>query len=180
MRRIHAAFLAVALLAVPAMAQAQMYMFIGGVASVPLSDTKDVLKTGYMVDFGIGKAIQQGGNVSVNVEGLVGTSDEKGVGGGSTTLYGGFVNLEGDLNAKATLHPYGYVGGGVLSVHPDVGDSKSKGAYQAGAGLAYKLSQEWTLWGDVRYLGTGSGSGLEKTTLLPISIGFSWSGASSM
>lgn len=170
MRRIHAAFLAVAFLAIPAMAQAQMYGWLGGVASIPLSDTKDVLKTGYMASVGIGKGIAQNGDFSINVEGLLGSSDFKNT-SGSSTLYGGFVNLEYDFNSKATLHPYAYVGGGVLSAKSEQGDTKSKGAYQGGAGLAYKLNSQWTLWGDVRYL--GSGSGTEKVTLLPISVGFS-------
>lgn len=177
MRRIHAAFLAVALLTIPAMAQAQMYGWFGGVLSTPISDTKDVLKTGYMVDVGIGKGIAQNGDVSLNVEGLFGSSDYKNA-SGSSTLYGVFVNLEYDINGQATLHPYAYVGGGMLSAKSEQGDTKSKGAYQGGAGLAYKLSSQWTLWGDVRYL--GSGSGTEKVTLLPISVGFSHSFGSGM
>lgn len=168
MRRGVSAFLVVALSAVPALAQAQSYVFLGGAASLPLSTTKDALKTGWLADVGVGKTLGQGGNLSINVEGLYGTSSYK-VGSGSMTLYGAFVNLETDINQAAKLHPYVYVGGGMLTAKPEQGDSKSKGAYQAGAGLSYKLSAQWTLWSDVRYLGTASGD--PKTTFLPISFG---------
>ena len=172
MRRSLSTCFALALLVFPAAAQAQTYVFFGGGAIMPLGDTKDALKTGYLGNVGIGRNIGMDGALSVNAEGIYGSSKYK-VGTGSFGIYGAFANIEYDIAHTMALHPYVYAGGGMLGSKPEGGDSDTKGAYQVGVGFGYKMTSAWTFWGDARYLAT---SGDNNLTLAPITFGFSYSG----
>jgi opacity protein-like surface antigen len=172
MRRGTAVYLTVAMLALPSVAMAQSYVWLGGAASIPTGKTSDGLKTGWLATVGAGLGMGASGSLSLNAEGIYGSNNYK-VGSGKVTLYGAFLNLEYDISPKATIHPYVYAGGGGLRATPDGGKAESKGAYQAGAGLAFKLSQKTTFWGEGRYLSTASGD--PKMTMIPITFGFSWS-----
>jgi opacity protein-like surface antigen len=172
MRRFFSSCIALALVALPATAAAQTYVFFGGGASMPIGDSKDALKTGWIGNVGIGRGIAAEGALSLQAEGLYGSNTYKAV-DAKLNIFGAFVNLEYDINQNATLHPYVYVGGGMLGVKPEEGDSDTKGAYQAGVGLGYKMTPAWTLWGDVRYMSSAGDNNLSFT---PITFGFSYSG----
>ena len=137
-----------------------------------MSDTKNVLKTGVLGNAGIGMALKGSDKWSVGVEGFYGSADYKSPLTGSTNLYAALVDIWFSPMPKAKLSPYIVAGYGVLGVKPDNGTSKSKGAYQIEGGVNCRLNAKWGLWADVRYMGSGSGN--DKLTFLPITVGLSY------
>lgn len=146
------------------------YVWVGGAASVPAGDSKDVLKTGWMVTVGGGIPIRGSRSLSVQLDGLYGSSDFKAT-DASTKLYAGFVNVLCELMPLAKIHPYVYAGAGMLGSKPEGGESEAESAFQAGVGLSRSLAPNLSLWVDVRYMSGGSGT--SKITLTPVSIGLS-------
>lgn len=150
-----------------ATAGAQMYAWVGGGPSLAAGDTKDALKSGWLADAGIGKAVA--GKLSLQLQASLGSSKSK-IGDVKSTFYGGFVNLAYDLTSETKLTPYLYAGGGLLAGKAEGGESDSNGALNAGAGFSYKATSKVTLFGEVRYIKAG---GDAKTTLMPILFGVS-------
>ena len=79
-------------------------------------------------------------------------SDLKGASGGDAKTLGGFANLYYDFNRGGTLQPF--VGAGIGVAQVKVSSSLVHGddtgfAYQAKAGVAYKINDRWT--GEVAY-----------------------------
>src|SRR5262245_47345746 len=68
------------------------YVWAGAAATVPIGDSKDVVKTGWLADFGYGRLFGSDKRCSWQLQGLFGSSSAK-VGDASTQLMGGMVNL---------------------------------------------------------------------------------------
>lgn len=94
-------------------------------------------------------------------------SDLKGVAGGDAKTLGAFANVYYDFNRTGTWQPF--IGGGLgfAQVKADsrtIDDDDTGFAYQAKAGVAYKINDKWTGEVAYRYLGVtdvtlGSGPG---------------------
>ena len=170
MRRF-AALLVVALIATPNAARAQWgYGWVGGGLSIPTGDSGDALESGWLGTAGLGVSVTTMKGLSLQGEFNFGSHTAK-VGNGSTTLTGFFGNVAYDWNEDAEWHPYAYAGVGSLSRKPTGGSSKSDGAFQLGAGFSYKARPKLNIWGDLRYV--SSGSGTSKYTAMPITVGIS-------
>lgn len=95
-------------------------------------------------------------------------SDLKGSAGGDLKTLGGFANVYYDFNRTGTWRPF--IGGGVgfAQVKADtrtVDDDDTGFAYQAKAGVAYKINDKWTGEVAYRYVGVTDvtlGSGVGK------------------
>ena len=147
------------------------YSWVGVAATVPVGDSKDAMKTGWMGDVGMGFPLMGSKKTSLQLGGLYGSNDAK-VGSGSSTFYAVYLNVGYTVNPDAKISPYGYLGGGILGSKPEGGSSDTNGAYQVGAGLAYTVNPKCQFWGEARYLGSGSGN--SKLTLMPITIGLTY------
>jgi hypothetical protein len=164
-----ALFSGIVLSATPAFAQG-LNLWVGGAAAVPMSDSKDVMKTGWLGNVGLGIPIKAVRGLGIGVDGFWGKADSKIV-DNSITMYMVTGSLGYTLMPEAAIKPYVFVGGGVLGTKLEGTDSQSDGSFQVGGGLSLKLTEKIELWGDVRY--TTAGSGSTRTTLLPIAIGLS-------
>lgn len=162
---------AAVLFAMPTGAQAQWgYGWAGVALSIPTGDAGDAMEAGWLGTVGIGINVKSMTGLSVQGEGVYGSHSAK-VGTGSTKLTGALANLAYEWNAESKLHPYVYAGGGVLSSDPSGASSSSDGAYQVGGGFSYMARPKLSIWADIRYL--SSGSGTTKMTLMPIAVGIS-------
>lgn len=147
------------------------YMWLGAGATIPVGDSKDSFKTGWLADAGVGFPLMGSTHVSLQIQGLYGSSGAKVV-SGSTSLFAGLVNLSYGTSPDVKTGAYFYVGGGYLSRKPEGGPSDGNGAYQVGGGLSQNLSDKLTLWADLRYLVSGSGD--SKLQLMPVVVGVSY------
>jgi hypothetical protein len=172
MRR-NAIVIAVLLLAAPAMTRAQssMYGWVGVGASIPVEDSKDAFKTGWLLNPGLGFNIKSKAGLSFTVEGLYGSSSAK-VGTGSMKIYGALGGLNYEVSPDSKANMYFFAGGGVLGGKPEGGETDMNGAYQVGLGLTYQMNAKVSLFGDVRYL---SSTGDSKITLMPVTFGLGFS-----
>lgn len=150
-------------------ANAQRGVWLAAAGTPPIGDSKDALKTGWLLDFGYSHPLGAS-KVSLQAGGLYGSNSAK-VGDGSMTLFGGLINLIYGTGIKPKWSWYVYGGGGALSLKPDQGDSETKGAFHVGTGLSRELNAKHDLWFEARYLSSGSGN--EKLTLMPITVGIS-------
>ena len=121
---------------------------------------------GWIGDVGAGYDLGNG----VRAEGELAylKSDLKGATGGDSKTFGGFANVYYDFNRTGTWRPF--VGAGVGFAQVKVDNSLVHGddtgfAYQAKAGVAYKVNDRWTAEVAYRYLDVTSvsiGSGVNK------------------
>lgn len=169
-----AAFLLVALLAVPATSKAQSgYWWVGAGAMVPTGDAADVVSTGWMGTAGLGLDISSVKGLSVQGEFLYGSNSVKsGIGTGNLTQTGFIANVEYAFSPDAEWNPYVYAGYGIVSSKASAGGSSdSNGAFNAAAGLSYKYSPKLNIWGEARYMSISTTG--TSTNLIPITIGIS-------
>ncbi|HKS05121.1 MAG TPA: outer membrane beta-barrel protein [Gemmatimonadaceae bacterium] len=145
------------------------YVWAGAAATVPIGDSKDVVKTGWLADAGYGRPFGATKRFSWQLQGLFGSSSAK-VGDASTTLMGGIVNLSYGPAPTAPMGWYGIVGVGMLNAKPDVGDSESKAAYHVVGGFTKTLSPKFSMYVEARYMAT---TGDNKLTMIPIAAGLS-------
>jgi hypothetical protein len=148
-------------LAVPAHAQGP-YVFLGGGLSMPMSDTKDHVKSGWMVTGGIGKDIGTSG-LFVEAEGFYGSNKVKGGGTGDVTFISGLGAVGYSFMRENKVRPYVLGGAGILSSKN--GASESQFAYSGAAGLGIRASEKINVWFEGRYLAT------KDVTLIPILAG---------
>ena len=153
---------------VAAPAQAQRSAWIGVGATPPAGDSKEAIKTGWLLDVGVAQPLGAS-KFALQAGGLFGSNSAK-VGDGSSTLLGAMVNIIYGTGFQAKLGWYAYAGGGFLNLKPDAGEWKTHGAFQMGAGLSRQLNAKHDLWAEVRYLGAGQGIDFELT-LMPITVG---------
>ena len=158
----------VASFAVAEVASAQKYIWIGGAAAMPIGDSKDGLKTGYMGDVGFGLPMNDRLDVHLGV--LFGNNKHK-VGNGSTDLLAGSIGLGYSLTSGSTINPY--VLGSVGMMRADGGgpEAETEFMFQGGGGVSGDLSPNLGWWIEARYLQSGSGN--TKLTLMPIAGGIS-------
>jgi hypothetical protein len=158
---------AAALVAVSSAAGAQSWLWVGGGFNKPIGDQSDSLGTGWLGSVGVGMTLKAAPAWSLQLEGLYGNLPEK-VGSGGTLSMGAMANVGLDLMRESALHPYVFAGAGWMSMRPEGEAEDSDLAYQAGVGLAWKLSAKTSLWADWRYLSAGAGV---STKMIPIMAG---------
>jgi len=144
------------------------FVWLGGSATVPIGDSGDALKTGYLLDFGFGRPINE--KLGLQIGGLYGSSDAK-TGTGSIDLLGGSVGLGYNFTTEAMLNPYVLGSVGMMQSDNGVTDAESEFMFQIGAGLFKTLSTRFGFWAEARYLSAGSGN--TKLTLVPVAAGIS-------
>jgi OOP family OmpA-OmpF porin len=116
----------------------------------------------------VGGGYALGNGIRAEGELLYLKSDLKGIAGGDAKTLGGFANVYYDFNRSGTFQPF--IGGGLgfAQVKVDsrtVDDDDTGFAYQAKAGVAYKINDRWTGEVAYRYLGVTDvtlGSGINK------------------
>jgi len=95
-------------------------------------------------------------------------SDLKGPAGGDAKTLGGFANVYYDFNRQGAIQPFLGAGVGFANVKADnrlVDDDDTGFAYQAKAGVAYKVNDRWTGELAYRYVNVADvklGSGLDR------------------
>ena len=182
MKRLGSALLAgaVAVLVSAAPAGAQ-YIFLGGGATIPVSDYKDFAKTGWIATGGVGFDIGSRG-LWVELQGYYGSNKHEGTSGDKTDLLSGMGALGYTFSPEAKVTPWVMAGVGFLShkFKPGSGGSSSSTsfAYEAGAGLAFMASSRLHIWTGGQFTsGTGDNSGTKFISLLlGVSIGIGGGG----
>lgn len=139
--------------ATPAQAQ-KPFVFFGGGATIPMSDFKDVAKTGWGAQVGIG--------IDIGTKGLWGdieggySSNKHDVGDGETTLLSGLAVLGYSFSPAAKVSPYVLGGLGFVRAKTEVGTvsgSETNFAYTGGLGLGFRLSPVMLFYVEGRYMG---------------------------
>ena len=158
MRRLTAAMMvgAVAVLVTASASQAQ-YVFLGGGVSIPMSDFKDIAKTGWMATAGLGYDIGTSG-LFVEAEGFYGSNKHKAPSDDDkTNLLVGLGALGYSFMPEKSVRPYVLAGVGFLrhQFDPATGDNESSTdfAYSGAVGLSFKAGAKLNLWLEARYLG---------------------------
>jgi opacity protein-like surface antigen len=139
--------------ATPALAQ-KPFVFFGGGVTLPMSDFKDVAKTGWGAQAGIGIDIGTKG-LWGDIEGMY-SSNSHDVGDGETTLLSGMAVLGYSFSTTAKVSPYLLGGLGFVRAKTEVGTvsgSETNFAYTGGLGLGFRLSPVMLFWIDGRYMG---------------------------
>lgn len=144
------------------------YVWLGGAATMPIGDSKNALKTGWLLDVGYGHPIAGSKKLSFQIGGLYGSNSSKFGGTGKNSLLGGMANLSLGTSSDKKMGGYFYAGGGVLQLKSEGASGDTKGAFQVGGGVTRTISMG-SIWAEVRYL--ASGSSPTKLTLLPITVG---------
>jgi len=160
------AALLVASFAMTQVAAAQKYIWIGGAAAMPIGDSKDGLKTGYMGDVGFGLPINDKLDFQLGV--LFGNNEHK-VGTGSTDLLAGSAGLGYALTTGNTINPYLLGSVGMMRADGGGPEAETDFMFQGGGGVSGQLSPNLGWWIEARYLQSGSGD--TKLTLMPIAGG---------
>lgn len=155
-----------ALSATAQLAEAQgKYAWIGAGAGIPIGDSGDGLKTGYLADVGIGFDLRE--KVDLHLGVLFGNNPHK-IGDRSTDLLGGSVGLEYAITTGKAANPY--VLGGVGAMRLDAaGEADTEFMFHGGGGIAGPLSPRLGYWIEARYLQAGSGD--SKLTIVPLAAG---------
>lgn len=165
------AMLVAASLAAAGSARAQgHFVWAGASAAVPIGDSKDGLKTGFLADVGLGHTVNE--KLTLQLGGLFGSSSHK-VGDGSTDLLGGSLGVGYTLVSNAHFSPYVLGSVGMMRADNGITDAESEFMFQLGAGLTEPLTSRAVLWCETRYLSAGSGD--SKLTLVPLAIGVAFS-----
>jgi opacity protein-like surface antigen len=156
--------------ATPAQAQSK-FVFFGGGVSLPMSDFKDVAKTGWIAQVGIGTDIGSKG-LWADLEGFFGSNKHDDGSGDKTNPIGGLAVLGYSFSTTAKVSPYVLGGLGFLRHRyvPAVGDAESSTnfAYTGGVGLGFRFSPTALFYVEGRYMGG-------DTQFLPIMAGLSFS-----
>jgi hypothetical protein len=174
MKRLTAATLvgAVAVLVTASSSQAQ-YVFLGGGATIPMSEYKDFAKTGWMATAGVGTDIGDKG-LWVEAQGYYGSNKHKAPATDEKTdLLGGFGAVGYSFMPGKSVRPWVMGGVGFLShrfkdsTTPANNESESSFAWEAGAGLGFKAGAKANIWVGGQYMsGTSNISGTKFLALL--------------
>lgn len=164
MRRfmIGAASLAAALVLGTSSASAQF--FVGGYATMPQSDFKDLAKTGWMAAAGVKAFASEDGRFSLWVEGDYGSNKHDDDSGDKTNIMMGLATPSYDLTTGGSATPYllGSVGYLNHQYKPETGDSENSGSLVFGGGIGVYFGKVWV---DGRYM-TSSKDGFNTSFLM--------------
>lgn len=164
MRRIltGAASLALALTLGTSSASAQF--FVGGYATMPQSDFKDLAKTGWMAAVGYKAIASEDGRYGLWVEADYGSNKHDDDSGDKTNIMMGLVTPSYNLTTGGTATPYllGSVGYLNHQYKPETGDSENSGSLVFGGGLGVGFDMFWI---DGRYM-TSSKDGFNTSFLM--------------
>jgi len=189
MNRVLQVALAVTLgsLAGVATAAAQGVRFgLGGGLTAPLSDYKDLDKTGWHATLNANFAIPLS-PVGVRVDGLYGQTSHKDIGTtavtGNTKLIGGIANLVYKIPVPAPIvKPYLLAGGGVYNLKikatspsASIDTSETKFTWDFGGGASFGAGPA-SFFAEIRYVSIQESGG--STKFVPITVGVTFGGKS--
>ncbi len=165
--------IATAALSSPAAAQGP-YIFLGGGLSIPMGDFKnlDGAKTGWLATGGVGVDIGKKG-AWIEAEGYYGSNKQDAPPtGDKTNVIAGFGTVGYSFGGAAKVHPYVLAGVGLLAHQfrstsaPTTNSTETKAAFNAGAGLSFKLGPKADFWVEARAIEA------KGTSIIPINAGF--------
>lgn len=153
-RRSLAVPLLLVLLAVPVVAQAQVYVFLGGGPTFPNGDYGNYAKTGWIAHAGVGVPVGPAG-LSVGLDAFYGQNNHSDVDGDKTNPYGamGFAQYRFGNPERPGVYAYGEAG---LLVHKYGSDtfspeSNSQFALGGGVGVDFPLGGGKSIWVEGAY-----------------------------
>ncbi len=167
-------------LAAASTANAQ-YVFLGGGASLPMSDFKEFAKMGWIAQGGVGVDVGDKG-LWVEAEAWYGSNKHKAPDDADkTNLLAVMGGVGYSFTPDKKLSPYVVGSAGMLQHKyvPGTGTSESEWnfAWAAGAGFGYKLSPKATFWVEGRFMdGGGEGSNFFIPITAGVTINFGKSG----
>jgi hypothetical protein len=164
----------VALALITTAAHAQWGAGVGPVAAIPIGDTGDALKTGILVNVGVGASIKAVKGLGIGGEVYYGSADFKAPLTGSNKMTMLFGTLSYNLMPDSHVSPYIGVGGGTMKNDPDNGSSKSDGMFIVTGGVGGPIRGRLGFWGEGRYLQAGSGDSKTQLFLLGAGISFNF------
>ena len=147
----------VALALVPSILTAQTRLFFGAGATSPAGDYGEYAKTGYLVNAGVGFALNP--KLGVNFAGWYGGNSHDDIEGDKTTLYGLFGHLKYQLHAPEKTGLFVSGGLGFLThkyssnEFPEDEGSESNFEYSAAAGIDFPLKGKLGLYALAGYVG---------------------------
>ena len=142
-------------------------IMVGGGLLMPMGDYKNVDKTGFLGQAGVGFPA---GPIGIRIEGDYGQTSHKSPTSGNTKIIGGMGAAVYHFKTPAGVTPYvlGGVGMYNVKVTGSVAASETKFAFGVGAGLEMKMTA-MSLYLEAKYMNIATSN--SATTFIPITVG---------
>jgi hypothetical protein len=147
---------------------AQGHVWAGGAITIPVGDSENSLKQGWLADFGWARPLAKNDKISLHLGGLYGANEGKT--GAGLDLLAASVGLSYSFSYRG-IEPYALTHLGVMRMSGET-RSENEPLVQMGGGISKKLNETASAWVEARYLTT---TGNTRLSLIPLTAGLSFS-----